>query len=386
MNDYELRKFVAPEFVFGYGAAGLAGRHARNLGASRCLVVSDHGVAAAGHTETVLATLREEGIACATFLGVSENPRDTEVMQGSELFRAEGCDAIVAVGGGSPMDCAKGIGIMVANGGHILDYEGVDAIPKPMPPLVCVPTTAGSSADVSQFAIIRDTPRKVKIAIVSKANVPDVALVDPLTTLTKPRDLTAATGLDALTHAVEAYASNAHSPVTDMFALEAIRGIGTALFDVLDNLHDRDARARMALGSMNAGLAFSNAILGAVHALSHSLGGMLDLPHGECNALLLPFVARRNFTAAPQRYRKVAEALGVADALSAPDDEVRDALFARLSDMRRRAGFDKGLAQYGVTREQLAELARMALEDPCLSTNPAPLGARELEELYAEAF
>ena len=209
----KLRKFLAPEFVFGQNASLLAGRYAANLGCKKLLLVSDPGVSAAGWTALVERSLGEYGLKSQIFLEVSENPRDHQVMAGAELYLAKGCDMLLAVGGGSPMDCAKGIGIVVGNGGNILDFEGADNVPLPGPPLICVPTTAGSSADVSQFAIINDTVRKVKIAIVSKVLVPDVALIDPLLSTTMSPELTANTGLDALTHAVEAYVSNASSPM-----------------------------------------------------------------------------------------------------------------------------------------------------------------------------
>lgn len=182
----ELRKFVAPEFVFGLKARFLAGQYVRNFAVNRVLLVSDPGVAAAGWTEDVMDSLRESGVEYSVFDRVSPNPRNDEVMAGAEAYRDCGCQAIVAVGGGSPMDCAKGIGIVSSNLAHINEFEGADRIPVPGPPLICIPTTAGSSADVSQFAIIGDPERKVKMAIVSKMLVPDAALIDPETLVTMP--------------------------------------------------------------------------------------------------------------------------------------------------------------------------------------------------------
>jgi len=276
----ELRKFLAPESVFGAGAAELAGRYALNLGARRVLLVTDPGILNQPWFPGIQQSILQAGLEMELFSDVHANPRDFEVMRGAELYREKDCDAIVTVGGGSPMDCAKAIGIVCTNGRHVLEFEGVDNVEHPGPPLVCVPSTAGSSADVSQFAIITDTTRKVKIAIVSKAMVPDVALIDPLLTLSMPPDLTAHTGVDALTHAIEAYVSNAHGPTTDLFALDAIRRIASCLPLAITRPEDAEARAGMMLGSMYAGLAFSNAILGSVHAMAHSLGGLLDLPHG----------------------------------------------------------------------------------------------------------
>ncbi len=209
------------------------------------------------------------------------------------------------------MDCAKGIGIVTTNNSHILNFEGVDMVDVPGPPLICIPSTAGSSADVSQFAIITDTERDVKISIVSKAMVPDAALIDPELTSTMDAQLTAATGMDALTHAIEAYVSNANSALTDLLALDAIEQVSDNLAAVIKDPENLELRGKVMLGSMEAGLAFSNAILGAVHAMAHSLGGYLDLPHGECNAILLPYVIRVNFPYAVERYSRIAEKMGV---------------------------------------------------------------------------
>ena len=382
----ELRKFVAPEFVFGPGALALAGQYARNLGARRPLVVTDPGVRAAGWTDRVLASIREHGLSAAVFDQVTPNPRDQEVMAGAQAYRAEGCDAIVAVGGGSPMDCAKGIGIVSSNDRHVLTFEGVDNVETPGPPLICVPTTAGSSADVSQFAIINDTTRRVKIAIVSKTMVPDVSLTDPAATVTMDRDLTANTGLDALTHAIEAYVSNAHSPVSDLFALEAVRRISANLPTALETPGDLSARAGMMLGSMYAGLAFSNAILGAVHAMAHSLGGLKDLPHGLCNAILLDHVVDYNFAAAPNRYAAVARALGGRVPEDAPLEERKSATLAALRDFKRRAGVEQGLADLGVDRQELAALAEFAAADPCMATNPREPSCEDIVGIYEKAL
>lgn len=382
----DLRKFVAPEFVFGDGAAGLAGRYARNLGARRVLVVTDEGVIRHGCAGLVLESLAREGLPNVVFQEVSSNPRDREVMAGAETCLREGCDAIVAVGGGSPMDCAKGIGIVVTNERHISSFEGVDNVPRPGLPLICVPTTSGSSADVSQFAIVSDTTRKLKLAIVSKTVVPDAALIDPRTTTTMGFELTAHTGLDALTHAVEAYASNASSPVTDLHALEAVRLVSANLLTAMRAPHDLEARARMMLGSLYAGLAFSNAILGAVHALAHGLGGLLDLPHGLCNAILLEHVVAANYETAPERYRNIGLALGAAMPEAGDHAGGRQALLEALSRLTREAGVNCRLSELGVQREDLPELAAKALCDPCLVTNPRPYTIEDIVGIYEKAL
>ncbi|WP_425338378.1 iron-containing alcohol dehydrogenase [Thiorhodococcus minor] len=222
MPLYEMRKFVAPELIFGAGSRHRAGYYALNLQARRLLIVSDPGVIQAGWLDDLMPTLEEAGLETRVFSGVTPNPRDHEIMAGVALYRHEGCDVILAIGGGSVIDCAKGIGVVVGNGGQVLDYAGVDRISLPGPPLICIPTTAGTAADISQFAIVNDVGRRCKTAIVSKTVVPDIALVDPEVTLTMDPYLTACAGLDALTHAIEAYVSTASSPVVDIHALAAI--------------------------------------------------------------------------------------------------------------------------------------------------------------------
>lgn len=382
----ELRKFLAPESVFGAGAAALAGRYVQNLGARRVLLVTDPDITGLPWFRDIRESILDTGIELEMFSDVHPNPRDFEAMRGAEVFRDKACDAIVAVGGGSPMDCAKAIGIVVTNDCHVLDFEGVDNVANPGPPLICVPTTAGSSADVSQFAIINDTARKVKIAIVSKAMVPDVALIDPLLTLTMPPDLTAHTGVDALTHAIEAYVSNAHGPTTDLFALDAIKRIARFLPLAITRPDDAEARAGMMLGSMYAGLAFSNAILGAVHAMAHSLGGLMDLPHGQCNAMLLDHVIAYNFDAAPDRYADIAQAMGAQLSPAAGHEEMRQAVLSQVRALKTAVGATEGLASLGVTPAHLDGLTAFAMNDPCMVTNPKVPTAVDIKAVFQNAL
>lgn len=381
----KLRKFVAPEFIFGAGAVGLTGRYARNLGGIKVLVVTDSNLVNNGIAGQVIQSIEESGIGTATFSDVSPNPPDHEVMAGAEVYKAEDCNLIVAVGGGSPMDCAKGIGIVSSNNRNILDFEGVDNVLYPGSPLICVPTTAGTSADVSQFAIIKDTQRKLKIAIVSKMVVPDAALIDPVLTMSMPPELTASTGVDALTHAIEAYVSNASSPITDQHAYRAIRIISSTLERLMADPLDLELRGEMMLASLHAGLAFSNASLGAVHAMAHSLGGQFDLPHGKCNALLLRHVINANFEAAPSRYCDIGVAMGI-DMRGLTQDARKKAINDWISSILENIGLGKGLSSLGVSPEDLPALARTAVADPCMVTNPCRLSAEAVEVIYKNAL
>ncbi|MDD2841392.1 MAG: iron-containing alcohol dehydrogenase [Tolumonas sp.] len=353
MPLYEMRKFVAPEFIFGVNARHRVGFYARNMMARRVFVVSDPGVIAAGWVKDVIADLTEVGIESVIFQELTSNPKDHEVMAGAEIYARERCDVIVAVGGGSVIDCAKAIGIVHTNGGHILDFEGADQIDIPGPPLICIPTTAGTAADISQFCIIVNSPERYKMAIISKCMVPDVALVDPETTLTMDTYLTACTGIDALTHAIEAY--------------------------------DLPSRENMLLGSLQAGLAFSNASLGAVHALAHALGGFLDLPHGECNALLLEHVVRFNISKATDRYKQIGEAIGLEMAGINERQRARRITEA-LNHLRNRLGIVNSLTQRGVRSADIPELAFHALNDACLVTNPRHAKIDDIKVIYGEAM
>ncbi len=380
-----LRKFVSPEIIFGAGSRHAVGNYAATFGARKVLVVSDPGVQAAGWVTDVLASLDQQGIAYQLFTHVSPNPRVEEVMLGADVYRTHGCDVIVAVGGGSPMDCAKGIGIVVAHGRSILEFEGVDTIRMPSPPLILIPTTAGTSADVSQFVIISNPEERVKFSIVSKAVVPDVSLIDPETTASMDPFLSACTGIDALTHAIEAFVSTGSGPLTDPHALEAMRLINGNLVQMIANPQDIALREKIMLGSMQAGLAFSNAILGAVHAMSHSLGGFLDLPHGLCNATLVEHVVAFNFAAAPERFKVVAETLGI-DCRGLTPNEVRARLVHHLIDFKHAVGFHETLSLHGVRTGDIPFLSGHAIKDPCILTNPRQSTQRDVEVVYAEAL
>lgn len=384
-SDLEIRKFVVPEFVFGTGVIDLAGQYAINYNARKVLLVTDCGVTRAGWVAAVEQSLKKADVPYVIFDRITPNPKDYEVMEGVQVYRKEECDVIVAVGGGSPMDCAKGIGISSTNDMHVLAFEGVDQVPVPGPPMIFIPTTAGTAADVSQFDIVSDTARKVKIAIISKVVIPDVALIDPGTTTTMDPHLTAATGMDALTHAIEAYVSNASSPVTDLFALEAIRLVRQNLVEAVEWPTNMAVRGNMMRASLFAGLAFSNASLGMVHAMAHSLGGLLDLPHGECNAILLEHVVEFNFNAAPQRYIDVAQALGLnAEALIGRGE--KEALVRSISGLRENVGIRLRLRDLDLRKEDIPALAEKAFKDPCLATNPRVASVDEIRGCYERAF
>lgn len=385
MALYPMRKFVAPEFIFGVGARHRVGFYARNMRARKVLIVSDAGVIAAGWLKDIEESLARVGIDSVLFKELTPNPKDVEVMAGAALYAREQCDVIVALGGGSVMDCAKAIGIVFANQCEVSNFEGADRVEIPGPPLICIPTTAGTAAEISQFCIIVNSPQRYKMAIISKSVVPDIALVDPETTLTLSPHLTACTGIDALTHAVEAYVSTASSPVVDVHALAAIRLVRENIEQAFAEPADLAAREQMLLGSLQAGLAFSNASLGAVHAMAHSLGGFLDLPHGACNALLLDHVIRFNIEEASERYRQIGEMMGL-DLQGASPKRCAEAISRDLCHLRQRLGIPDRMAHYGVRTADIPELARHAAQDACLVTNPRHMTTEEIRVIYGEAM
>lgn len=385
MALYEIRKFVAPEFMFGVGARRRVSHYARHMMARRVLIVTDPGVIASGWLTDVQTALSEDGIESIVFKNLSPNPKDHEVMAGAVLYARERCDVIIAIGGGSAIDCAKGIGIVHANQCEISAFEGVDQVNVPGPPLICIPTTAGTAADISQFCIIVNSDERYKMAIISKTVVPDVALIDPETTLSMDSYLTACTGLDALTHAIEAYVSTASSPVVDVHALAAITLVWNNIAQAVSAPDDLSARENMLLGSLQAGLAFSNASLGAVHALAHSLGGYLDMPHGECNALLLEHVIRFNFEASPDRYSRIADSMGL-DTRGMSERERMKLITEALGSMRKKIGITDGLASRGVRASEISALAKHAVKDACVVTNPRYVGIADAEAIYGEAL
>jgi alcohol dehydrogenase class IV len=382
-EHFPVRKFVAPEIILGSGSRNLAGQYAKTLHGRNVFLVSDPGVIKAGWTGEVHDELERQGLQVVLFDGVSPNPRTSEVAKGSQTYQDNECDLLVAVGGGSPMDCAKAIGAVVTNRCHVLDLEGVDEVAVPGPPMICIPTTAGSSADVSQFAIISDENKRRKFGIISKAMVPDVSLIDPEVTLTMPSNLTAETGIDALSHAFESYVSNASSYMTDMYALEATKMIARYLPLAYEEPGELRYREKVMLGSMYAGLAFSNASLGLVHSMAHSLGGYLDYPHGECNAQLLEAVVAFNYVAVPERYSTLEAAMDGNGSVCAGGVE---GISSRLRELIDRLGIDQGLSSMGVKEESIPYLTENAYKDTCHVTNPRTVHREDIARLFHGAL
>jgi 1,3-propanediol dehydrogenase len=384
VSEDSLLKFEIPEIIYGLGALSQIGQCARRLGGERILLVTDSGLIAAGWVDESIKYLQEEDLQYIICDNVVTNPRDFQVEEGVELYRRKNCDVIVAVGGGSPIDTAKGIGILASNHGRIHEYEGANLVTQPIPPLVCVPSTAGTGADVSQFAVIANKRTKVKMTILSRAITPDLTLVDPRLLKTKPPELMAATGMDTLTHAIEAYVSSLSWPMTDPHAIHAIELVNEHLVNATQT-KDMDALEGMSIACLEAGLAFSNAILGAVHALAHPLGGLYDIHHGLANSLLLPVVVRQNMEHVLPKFTKIARAMG-AETRERSIAEVAREVPRQIRDLIAKLGLPTRLSQVGVDAADIPRLAQMAEADICMLTNPHCYLKTEIESMYHEVL
>jgi alcohol dehydrogenase len=369
----------------GVGASKQAGAQAKALGATKALIVTDKVLNQLGVAARIKGQLEEAGVKAVVFDGAEPNPTDTNVQDGLKVYQDSKCDAIVSLGGGSAHDCAKGIGMVATNGANIRAYEGVNKSSKPMPPFVAINTTAGTASEMTRFCIITNTSTHVKMAIVDWRCTPNVAINDPVLMVGKPPALTAATGMDALTHAVEAYVSTIATPITDACAIKAIELIAANLQPAVANGANLEARDQMAYAEYLAGMAFNNASLGYVHAMAHQLGGLYNLPHGVCNAILLPAVCEFNAIAAAKRLGHVAVALGEEIDGLAPIDAAAKAI-AAIRKLSRSIGIPSGLKELGVKEADLPTMAENAKKDACQLTNPRTATLQQVVEIFKAAM
>lgn len=377
--------FIPAVNVMGLGCLDEAMTAIRNYGFRKALIVTDAGLAKAGVAGKVADLLAQQDIEAVIFDGAKPNPSIANVERGLGLLKESRCDFVVSLGGGSPHDCAKGIALCATNGGQIRDYEGVDRSSKPQLPLIAINTTAGTASEMTRFCIITDESRHVKMAIVDRNVTPLMSVNDPSLMVAMPKGLTAATGMDALTHAVEAYVSTAASPITDACALKAITLISNNLRLAVRDGNDLAARENMAYAQFLAGMAFNNASLGFVHAMAHQLGGFYDLPHGVCNAVLLPHVQSFNASVCASRLTDVGRAMGVDTHLSGPEKGAQAAIAAIVS-LARDVEIPAGLRELGVRLGDVPVLAANALKDACGLTNPRAADQRQIEEIFRSAF
>lgn len=376
--------FVAPvEVQFGTGTIGGLGEQVAGLG-RRVFVVTDRGLVAAGVVERVTAALKKPGIEVLLFDEVEENPKDTTCVRATELCRLQGCDVIVGLGGGSPMDVAKMVACMAANPGKLpREFEGRDKVERDPLPLVLVPTTAGTASEVTFNAVITDTERVFKFAVLSKKLAPRLAVLDPALTVGKPPALTAATGMDALTHAIESYTNRTINPVADALAVKAIRLIGGALRTAVVQGQDLQARGDMLLGSMLAGLAFNMTRVGLVHAMSHPMSAHFGVPHGVANAMLLPAIMAYNLFGALERTAEIGRLLGENTAGLSPVEAGR-----RGVEAVRRLGEDVGIPRWlkdmGVKADRIPVMAEDTMKSGNIPVNPRLVRIQDVVDLYTQ--
>lgn len=382
-HPVSFRFSIPTRLVFGQGCSASLAAEVAAFGVQRVLLVYDPGVAAAGLVDGPRQQLTAAGFAVCEFGDVMPNPPDYCVAEAAALARREQVQLLVAIGGGSTIDAAKAINILLTNPGCIADYEGFGKVGKPGLPLIALPTTAGTASEVTAVTVITNTAGKRKMVIGGAHVAAGLALADPELTKVMPPAVTAATGMDALTHAIEAYLSRAAMPPSDVMALEAVRLISQHLPLAYASGTDADARAGMLLGSVMAGFAFNSAVLGLVHSLAHPLSAHFGLPHGVANAICLPHVLAFNAPAVPERMRALAQAMGL-DTVEQTDEQLSHGVVEAIHTLNRQLGMP-GLAACGIGPESYGLLADDALQEASTPFNPRTASREDLMAMLAAA-
>lgn len=371
--------------LHGAGAIGDMVKLVAGKSWGKALIVTDGYLVKLGLLESLFAALDAHQLSYELFDAVFPNPTEALVQQGYDAYRNAECDYLIAFGGGSPIDTAKAIKILTANPGPSTNYSGIGKVTHAGVPLVAINTTAGTAAEMTSNAVIINAERQVKEVIIDPNIIPDIAVDDASVMLDIPAAVTAATGMDALTHAVEAYVSVGAHPLTDANALEAIRLISQWLPKAVEEGHNLEAREMMAYGQYLAGMAFNSAGLGLVHALAHQPGATHNLPHGVCNAILLPVIENFNRPSAVARFARVAQAMGV-NIQGMSDEQASQQAIAAIRALSARVGIPSGFSKLGVTKADIEGWLDKALADPCAPCNPRRATREEVRELYLEAL
>ncbi len=357
------------EIVFGVGACAKLTERLSQSNFGRILIVSDKGIDESGLLDGIRNQLTENGLDHKTFDSVEANPKDYNVQQGAEIAADYKAECLVAVGGGSPIDCAKAIGVVATHGGTVRDYQGKGKITKAPIPLIAIPTTAGSGSEVTFSAVITDSRQKFKFSIKDTKNAPRVALADPEMTMTMPPELTAATGMDALTHAIEAFTSTVANPFSDATALYAVELITKHLKTAVFDGQNPGARAGMLTGSILAAIAFSHSDVASVHCIAEALGGKYDTPHGVCNAVVLPAVMAYNMSFCKENYARIATAMGLAyDSIEAGAQNAVAAVKKLVAEVNL-----PDFSSFGVKEKDFEELAQNSVNNGSNINNPRPM-------------
>jgi lactaldehyde reductase len=373
---------------FGAGAIEVIPEEMTRRGFSKAFVVTDKDLVAAGVAAQVTAVLEKASVPFSLYDEVKQNPTVANVNGGVAAFKASGADCIVAIGGGSPIDTAKGIGIVVNNPefADVCSLEGCAATKAKSVPVIAVPTTAGTAAEVTINYVITDEKNVKKMVCVDPNDIPVMAVVDPQLMTSMPKGLTAATGMDALTHAIEGYITQGAWDMSDMFALQSISLIAKHLATAVEQPVNVEARSGMALAQYVAGMGFSNVGLGIVHSMAHPLGALYDTPHGVANALLLPYVMEYNAPASGEKYKEIARAMGVQGVDAMEQDAYRKAAVDAVVKLSKKIRIPQKLQDIGVQEEDLPKLAAAAFADVCTPGNPRETNEKEILALYQKAY
>ena len=370
MNLLNSFSFELPtRIAYGIGATGKLVESIKELGSQKVLIVTDNGIAASGLLSAITGQLSTAGMEYEIFSEVEPNPKDHNVHAGTKIAKGLQADCLVAVGGGSPIDCAKAIAVLATHGGAVRDYEGGHKISGNVLPLIAIPTTAGTGSEVTFSSVITDTGEGFKFTVKHPSMAPRIAILDPQMTITMPPGLTAATGMDALTHAIEGYTAKVAEPLADAAALYAIelvtRYLKTAVFEGAD----MEARAGMLLGSVLAGIAFSHSDVGSVHCIAEALGGKYDTAHGVCNAVVLPAVMEYNMDYCRERYARIALAMGISfDSTEAGACKAVEAVKQLAVDVNLPS-----FGSFGVNEADIEELAFKSFANGSNVDNPRPM-------------
>ncbi|MBS3942682.1 MAG: iron-containing alcohol dehydrogenase [Dethiobacter sp.] len=367
---------------YGNGSLKKLGDELRRLQAKKVSVVTDEGIIKAGLLDKIIPIIEENYMEYSIFYGVEPNPKDLNVEKGAGIVMDFGADTIIALGGGSPIDCAKSIGVLAGHGGsRIKDYEGRGKVQKPNIPLIAIPTTSGTGSEVTFSSVINDTVNNYKMTVKSPLIAPKVAIVDPELTVTMPPAVTASTGLDALTHAIEAFTVNISEPISDALALLAVELINNHLVEAVNNGSNIEARAGMLMGSLLAGMAFSHSDVGSVHCMAETLGGIYDAPHGVCNSILLPYVMEYNKDYCKEKYAKIAKVMGIKFSTA---DEGADRAIDKIKELSKEVN----LPSFSILKVKEADLEMMAevsFKNGSTPSNPRPMTKEDYLVVFRKA-
>ncbi len=385
MSGLNAFDFILPTKIrFGFEISKELESEIKALGKNSVMIVTDKGLIHAGVVDKVIDHLSDSiKRNLMLFDEVEPNPRDTTVQRAYEIAKTKGIDILVAIGGGSSMDVAKGISVLLTNGGEIGDYEGLDQVKKETAPVIAIPTTVGTGSEVTFWSVITDTKRHFKMSVGSTLIAPKVALVDPDLVTSLPPAIIASTGMDALTHAIEGYTCNLAEPITDACGIYAIKYIADNIRDAVYT-NDKEARAKMLLGSLIAGICFGNSDIAAVHAMAEALGGLYDTPHGIANAVMLPYVMEYNYVASTAKFAKIAEAMGE----SVANESERDAAYKAVTAVKK-INIDlniPSLKQIGAKEEDFEELSEKSEVNVSTESNPRKIKKDDFLKIFQKAY